>query len=106
MPDQETTSALRVVSFQADIKPLFRASDRAAMQKAFDLWSFSDVSAYGTNIAERLQAGTMPCDWPLTASRSGRPVHRLARRRIQALTARRDLRRGHGAFSAVAAGRS
>jgi hypothetical protein len=52
MPDQETTSALRVVSFQADIKPLFRASDRAAMQKAFDWWSFSDVSAYGTNIAE------------------------------------------------------
>lgn len=34
MPDQETTSAPQAVSFQADIKPLFRASDRAAMQKA------------------------------------------------------------------------
>jgi hypothetical protein len=60
MPDQETTSALRAVSFQADIKPLFRASDRAAMQKAFDLWSFADVSASGTKIAERLQDGTSP----------------------------------------------
>jgi hypothetical protein len=28
MPDQETTSAPRAVSFQADIKPPFRASDR------------------------------------------------------------------------------
>ena len=67
MPDQETTSALRAVSFQADIKPLFRASDRAAMQKAFDLWSFADVSAHGTQIAEKLQAGTMPCDGPWPA---------------------------------------
>ena len=67
MPDQETTSALRVVSFQADIKPLFRASDRAAMLKAFDLWSFADVSAHGTKIAERLRDGTMPCDGPWPA---------------------------------------
>ena len=67
MPDQETTSALRAVSFQADIKPLFHASDRAAMQKAFDLWSFADVSASGTKIAERLQDGTMPCDGPWPA---------------------------------------
>jgi hypothetical protein len=67
MPDQETPSAPRAVSFQADIKPLFRASDRAAMQKAFDLWSFADVSAHGTQIAEKLQAGTMPCDGPWPA---------------------------------------
>ncbi len=37
------------------------------MQKAFDLWSFADVSAHGTQIAEKLQAGTMPCDGPWPA---------------------------------------
>lgn len=51
-------------SFEADIKPLFRASDRAAMAKAFDLWSFADVTAHSTAIAEQLQAGTMPCNGP------------------------------------------
>lgn len=67
MSDQGTTSAPRAVSFQADIKPLFRASDRAAMQKSFDLWSLADVSAYGAQIAEQLRAGTMPCDGPWPA---------------------------------------
>ena len=51
-------------SFEADIRPLFRPSDRAAMQEAFDLWSYADVSAHGTQIAERLQNGSMPCDGP------------------------------------------
>jgi hypothetical protein len=50
--------------YEADIKPLFRPSDRAAMLKAFDLWSFTDVTAHGAQIAERLRAGTMPCDGP------------------------------------------
>jgi hypothetical protein len=54
----------RVPSFEADIKPLFRSSDRAAMQKAFDLWSLADVSAHGAQIAERLRNGSMPCDGP------------------------------------------
>ncbi len=67
MTEHGTTKPPHVVSFQADIKPLFRASDRAAMQKAFDLWSFADVSAHGTQIAEKLQAGTMPCDGPWPA---------------------------------------
>jgi hypothetical protein len=67
MSDQGIAGAPRAVSFQADIKPLFRASDRAAMQKSFDLWSFADVSAHGTQIAEQLQAGTMPCDGPWPA---------------------------------------
>jgi hypothetical protein len=67
MTEHGTTKPPHGVSFQADIKPLFRASDRAAMQKAFDLWSFADVSAHGTQIAEKLQAGTMPCDGPWPA---------------------------------------
>jgi hypothetical protein len=66
MSEHGTSEAGHAVSFQADIKPLFRASDRDAMMTAFDLWSYADVSANGAKIAEQLQAGTMPCDgaWP------------------------------------------
>jgi hypothetical protein len=54
------------VSFQAHIKPLFRAKDRQSMQRAFDLWSYEDVSVHADAIASRLRDGTMPCDgaWP------------------------------------------
>jgi hypothetical protein len=64
MSDQSSSGP--APGFEADIKPLFRASDRAAMLKAFDLWSLTDVTAHGAAIAARLQAGTMPCDgaWP------------------------------------------
>jgi hypothetical protein len=54
------------LSFERDIKPLFRESDRAAMIKAFDLWSVADVTAHGDAIAAHLRDGSMPCDgaWP------------------------------------------
>jgi hypothetical protein len=54
------------LSFNEDIKPLFRESDRAEMEWAFDLWSESDVRANASLILERLEAGDMPCDeaWP------------------------------------------
>jgi hypothetical protein len=54
------------LSFEQDIKPLFRESDREAMEFAFDLWSFGEVSENADAILERLDAGTMPCDgaWP------------------------------------------
>lgn len=54
------------VGFAADIRPLFRESDRAAMRRAFDLFSRDDVFAHGQAIAGRLSNGTMPCDgaWP------------------------------------------
>jgi hypothetical protein len=55
------------LSFERDIKPLFRDSDRAAMGKAFDLWSGSDVAAHGEAIAARLRDGSMPCDGPWPA---------------------------------------
>jgi hypothetical protein len=56
------------VSFDRDIKNLFRATDREAMRGAFDLWSYDDVSKHAAPILERLQDGTMPCDgaWPAT----------------------------------------
>jgi hypothetical protein len=56
----------RSISFDADIKPLFREKDRDSMRRAFDLWSYSDVVAHAESIAQRLGNGTMPCDgaWP------------------------------------------
>jgi hypothetical protein len=54
------------LSFASDIKPLFRESDRSAMKRAFDLWSYDDVVAHDEAIAARLKDGSMPCDgrWP------------------------------------------
>jgi hypothetical protein len=54
------------VSFESEIKPLFREMDRDAMHAAFDLWSYSDVRDHAGAIATRLREGTMPCDgsWP------------------------------------------
>ena len=55
------------LSFEHDVKPLFRESDRAAMSKAFDLWSATDVAAHGDAIVARLREGSMPCDGPWPA---------------------------------------
>jgi hypothetical protein len=54
------------VSFEQHIKPLFRPQDQRSMSFAFDLWSYDDVSRHADAIADRLEAGTMPCDgsWP------------------------------------------
>lgn len=54
------------ISFDADIKPLFREKDRDSMRRAFDLWSYADVEAHADAIANRLKDGSMPCDgaWP------------------------------------------
>jgi hypothetical protein len=54
------------VTFEKDIKPLFRERDRRSMLFAFDLWSYDDVSNQAPAIIARLRDGTMPCDgaWP------------------------------------------
>jgi hypothetical protein len=54
------------LSFETDVKPLFRERDRESMEFAFDLWSYDDVSQYADAILDRLRKGTMPCDggWP------------------------------------------
>jgi hypothetical protein len=56
----------RQMSFDVDIKPLFREKDRDSMRSAFDLWSYADVQAHAAAIGERLKNGSMPCDgaWP------------------------------------------
>ena len=60
MGDTET------LGYEADIKPLFRESDRKRMEFAFDLWSYEDVKDNSEAILERLEEGDMPCDgaWP------------------------------------------
>jgi hypothetical protein len=57
------------LSFERDVKPLFREKDRASMSRAFDLWSAADVAAHGEAIAGRLRDGSMPCDGPWPAER-------------------------------------
>lgn len=53
-------------TFSADIRPLFRDSDIAAMSAMFDLSSYDDVRANADPIYGRLSDGSMPCDgaWP------------------------------------------
>ena len=59
-------SAEAPLSFETDVKPLFRERDQQSMEFAFDLWSHEDVSEHADAILARLKAGTMPCDgaWP------------------------------------------
>jgi hypothetical protein len=54
------------VSFERDIKSLFREKDRQSMDFAFDLWDYDDVQDNAQGILTRLTAGDMPCDgaWP------------------------------------------
>ena len=44
------------VSFEHDVKPLFRERDRGAMSSHFDLWSYDDVSEHADAILEALAA--------------------------------------------------
>lgn len=52
------------VSFDRDIKPLFRDRDHGAMKFFVDLWSYDDVARESDAILERVRDGSMPCDGP------------------------------------------
>ena len=54
------------ITYEQDIRPLFRDRDIQSMSFAFDLSSHEDVRANAEAIYERLAAGSMPCDgrWP------------------------------------------
>ena len=62
----DTKDESRALSFERDIKPLFRDKDQSSMLKVFDLWSFTDVVAHQDAILEQVRSGHMPCDgaWP------------------------------------------
>jgi hypothetical protein len=55
-----------VVSFESDIRPLFRPEDADSMSWAFDLGSYEDVKEHAEVIYERVAESSMPCDepWP------------------------------------------
>jgi len=57
------------LSFEQDIKPLFRSKDRDAMLQAFDLFDYDDVVENADAIVGALRGGQMPCDgaWPAAA---------------------------------------
>jgi hypothetical protein len=57
------------LSFERDIRPMFREKDRASMLKAFDLWSHNDVVVHQDPIASQLAHGTMPCDGAWSSDR-------------------------------------
>jgi hypothetical protein len=54
------------LSFERDIKPLFRQKDRDSMLTAFDLFDYADVVENADDIVGSLRSGQMPCDgaWP------------------------------------------
>ena len=54
------------LSFERDIRPLFRQGDIDSMSFAFDLSAYGDVRANADAIYGRLSEGSMPCDgaWP------------------------------------------
>ena len=55
------------VSYERDIRPLFRERDVSSMSMAFDLASYDDVRANADRILAKLSDESMPCDgpWPL-----------------------------------------
>jgi hypothetical protein len=79
MTDQPTPPM--ALSFERDVRPLFREKDRSSMLKHFDLWSYSDVRENQDAILDKIREGRMPCDGPgrLNASlscRAGSPPDR------------------------------
>jgi hypothetical protein len=56
------------LSFERDIRPMFRDKDRNSMMSAFDLFDYADVADNADAIVGSLRSGQMPCDgaWPDT----------------------------------------
>jgi hypothetical protein len=65
----ETNDPASPLSFERDVRPLFREMDRTSMLKAFDLWSHNDVVVHQDPIASQLISGTMPCDGAWSSDR-------------------------------------
>jgi hypothetical protein len=52
------------LSYEQDIRPLFREFDRNSMIFALDLWKYEDVRDRANDIFARVSQGIMPCDGP------------------------------------------
>ena len=61
-----STSEGNQLSFERDIKPLFRTKDRDSMLQAFHLFEYEDVVEHADAIVGSLRSGQKPCDgaWP------------------------------------------
>ena len=57
------------ISFETDIKPLFRYKDVNSMRGWFDLSNYDDVKANSAAIFNRIEEGSMPCDGPWEESK-------------------------------------
>jgi hypothetical protein len=55
------------LSFERDVRPLFRGKDVESMSRHFDLSSYEDVRDHAEAIRARLADGSMPCDGPWPA---------------------------------------
>ena len=55
---------MAALSFERDIRPLFRDKDVESMSRHFDLSSYEEVRDHAEAIHARLAAGSMPCDGP------------------------------------------
>jgi len=60
------------LSFEQDIKPLFRTKDRDSMLTAFDLFDYEDVVENADAIVGALRSGQMPCDGAWDAAQVGK----------------------------------
>jgi hypothetical protein len=63
------SQAEKQLSYETDIKPLFREKDRDAMRGVFDLWDYDDVRDNSDSILTHLENGSMPCDGPWPSDR-------------------------------------
>ena len=59
------------LSFETDIKSLFRDKDRQAMMFAFDLHEYAAVRDNATDILAMVESGDMPCDGAWTPDQVG-----------------------------------
>ena len=57
------------LSFEHDIRPLFRSEDIESMLGLIDLSSYQDVRSNADKIYEKLSNGSMPCDEAWLAER-------------------------------------
>jgi len=66
MVHDEPAGSPAELSFERDVRPLIRETDRSSMLETFDLWSYADVRAHQDAILDQLRSGQMPCDgaWP------------------------------------------
>ncbi|MFI9615886.1 hypothetical protein ACIHCM_30115 [Streptomyces sp. NPDC052023] len=51
---------MRTPVYELHIRPMFRATDRAHMAAAMNLWTYEDVVAHADEILDRLEAANMP----------------------------------------------